>query len=82
MSVAGGLPFANHHIVRMTEFGGVKVGDRVKVTDGQHEGEFFDFLSHNTNIETGAQWVELWGGKRKHEQLIAVRDHLIEKVDK
>lgn len=66
-------------LVKSTQFRGISRGDRVRVDPRQlkpHQlwmtSHAWEFESCTTNIRTGKQWLELYGGKRKYETLMAI----------
>jgi len=62
------------HLVMAIQWRGFKKGDRVRVNPRYlkpHQlwmsGHIFEFRSFTTNISSGLQWIDLFGGKQKYE---------------
>lgn len=75
------------HLIKSDTFAGLVRGDKVKALFEPDSIMYkfrdvkYEFVSHVTNIENGAQWVDLWGGLIKHEAWVSVRPNKIIKVD-
>lgn len=69
-------------------FGDYKTGDRVFIdprfvadrTNWMKDWHW-EFLYFVTNIETGHQWVEMWGGDQRWAHRTAVTPEAVTKVD-
>jgi hypothetical protein len=82
---AGGpdLGFTVHEIVKSDSWAGFSAGDKVTVAEPRFAGLTFELMNHSTNIRTGAQWVDLWGGTGKNIGIHTARpSSLRKKVDK
>lgn len=74
-------------LIKTYEFGPFKAGDKVKLR-GEYISKnekwrlnvFWEILSFTTNIQNGAQWVDLWGSGRKWSYGISVQPEAL-KVD-
>lgn len=76
------------YIVETRSYGNLSEGDRVKIIDtssNAHKdltGVQLEFVAFKTNILSGFQWVELWGGTRNRAGWHVTRITNIVKVDK
>lgn len=72
---------SHSNLIKSDTFGDIRTGDRVKVLDpeNKHAGMIFEFVCFTTNIANGRQWVDLWGGLRRHEAWHAVAPDMIVK---
>ena len=51
------------HLVRSPQWAGLHVGDAVVVDGVRARGAAWEFLAHVRNTRTGAEWVEVVGGR-------------------
>jgi len=51
------------HLQRQDSWAGVGEGDQVDVLDARERGATWRFVAHVTNLETGAEWTEVVGGR-------------------
>jgi hypothetical protein len=61
------------HLQRSSEWAGLREGDRVDVVDARERGGSWSFGAHVTNVETGAVWVEVVGGKGGEQRRRSIR---------
>lgn len=78
------VPHSLREVVRSDVFKDMAAGDRVEVTDEvrypKYAKQRWTFVSHWTNIRSGAQCVELWGGPAGNQMLIAVKMGSVRKL--
>ena len=75
-------------LIKTPEWNGLKPGDIVKVDGRWNADRVFwqqnwrwEFIAFVTNIKTGHQWVELYGGHEKWAHTIGVAPESVVKVD-
>jgi hypothetical protein len=56
-------PAASGHLVRVEAWAGLRPGDRVEVEGTRLRSATWAFVAHIRNTETGAEWVEVVGGR-------------------
>jgi hypothetical protein len=54
---------ADTHLVRSELWHGLKAGDRVDVAGEPGRGVAFEFVAHVVNTRSGAEWIEVVGGR-------------------
>lgn len=59
----GGTEPVAGHLVRVEEWSGVRAGDPVEVAGTRLRGARWTFLAHVRNAASGAEWVEVVGGR-------------------
>ncbi|MHB1718147.1 MAG: DUF7246 family protein [Acidimicrobiales bacterium] len=63
-SAASSVPDrADVHLVRSERWHGLKAGDPVHVTGEPGRGVAFEFVAHVVNTRSGAEWIEVVGGR-------------------
>ena len=74
MSEDGVRYLRHNNLVKSIQFQGFKKGDRVRVNPRYlrpdqlwMSGHIFEFRELATNIDTGKQWIDLFGGRAKYE---------------
>ncbi len=60
---AARVPPEAGHLRRRTRWAGLKPGDPVAVSETRVRGATWTFVAHVTNERTGAEWVEVVGGR-------------------
>lgn len=66
-------PEAASHLRRASQWAGLHEGDRVDVADARERGASWCFGAYVTNLETGADWVEVVGGKGGERRRRSIR---------
>jgi hypothetical protein len=65
------------HLLRSTEWSGVRVGDPVEVAGSRARSATWTFLAHVRNVRTGEEWVEVVGGRAGSRAVRSFRPELV-----
>lgn len=76
------IPADLGHHVRSSEVDSFKQGDRVRVRDDKAPTQTYEFVWYVTNVMSGRQWCELWGGPPKNQSWVVCDLSRLTKVDR
>jgi len=71
---SGDEPFRTGHLVRTAAWAGLRPGDPVEIAaSARLRSATWSFVAHVRNTETGAEWVEVVGGRSGDRMLRSFR---------
>ena len=65
------------HLMRTTDWSGVRAGDPVEVAGLRARSAKWSFLAHVRNVRTGEEWVEVVGGRAGSRAVRSFRPELV-----
>lgn len=70
---SGAEPVQTGHLVRTAAWAGLRPGDQVEVAGTRLRSASWSYVAHVRNAETGAEWVEVVGGRSGDRMLRSFR---------